>query len=84
MLASFSLQQTVTCITHESGHTLDHTILREGNNLNIEEPTQGYKISDHWMIKMTLGIDKAKKFQENNYDVQKQKSKTDRIYIRTK
>ena len=47
--------------THESGHTLDHIILREGNNLNIEEPTQGYKISDHWMIKTTLGIDKAKK-----------------------
>ena len=61
MLASFSLQQMVTCITHESGHTLDHIILREGNNLNIEEPTQGYKISDHWMIKTTLGIDKAKK-----------------------
>ena len=61
MLASFSHQQMVTCITHESGHTLDHIILREGNNLNIEEPTQGYKISDHWMIKTTLGIDKAKK-----------------------
>ena len=61
MLASFSLQQMVTCSTHESGHTLDHIILREGNNLNIEEPTQGYKISDHWMIKTTLGIHKAKK-----------------------
>ena len=61
MLASLSLQQMVTCITHESGHTLDHTILREENNLNIEEPTQGYKISDQWMIKTTLGIDKAKK-----------------------
>ena len=61
MLASFSLKQMVTCITHESGHTLDHIILREGNNLNIEEPIQGYKISDHWMIKTTLGIDKAKK-----------------------
>ena len=60
MLASFSLQQMVTCITYEKGHTLDHIILREGNNLNIEEPTQGYKISDHWMIKMTLGIDKGK------------------------
>ena len=61
MLASFSLQQMVTCITHERGHTLDHIILRERNNLNMEEPTQGYKISDHWMIKTTLGIDKAKK-----------------------
>ena len=61
MLASFSLQQMVTCITHESGHTLDHIILREGNNLNIEEPTQGYKISNHWMIKTTLEIDKARK-----------------------
>ena len=61
MLASFSLKQMVTCITHERGHTLDHIILREGNNLNIEEPTQGYKISDHWMIKTTLGIDKAMK-----------------------
>ena len=28
MLASFSLQQMVTCITHERGHTLDHIILR--------------------------------------------------------
>ena len=61
MLASFSLQQMVTCITHERGHTLDHIILRERNNLNMEEPTQGYKISDHWMIKTTLGIDKVKK-----------------------
>ena len=52
MLASFNLQQMVTCITYESGHTLDHIILREGNNLNIEEPTQGHKISDHWMIKL--------------------------------
>ena len=61
MLASFSLKQMVTCITHERGHTLDHIILREGNNLNIEEPTQGYKISDHWMIKTALRIDKAMK-----------------------
>ena len=61
MLASFNLQQMVTCITHESGHTLDHIILREGNNLNIEEPTQGHKISNHWMNKTTLGIDKAMK-----------------------
>ena len=61
MLASFSLQQMVTCITHESGHTLDHIILREGNNLNIDEPTQGYKISNHWMIKTTLGIDEERK-----------------------
>ena len=61
MLASFNLQQMVTCITHESGHILDHIILREGNNLNIEEPTKGYKISDHWMIKTMLGIDKAMK-----------------------
>ena len=61
MLASFNLKQMVTCITHESGHTLDHIILREGNNLNIEEPTQGHKISDHWMIKTTLGINKAMK-----------------------
>ena len=52
MLASFSLQQMVTYITHESSHTLDHIILREGNNLNIEEPRQGYRISDHWMIKL--------------------------------
>ena len=51
----------VTCITHESSHILDHIILREGNNLNIEKPTQGHKISDHWMIKTTLGIDKAMK-----------------------
>ena len=41
MLASFNLQQMVTCIRHESGHMLDHIFLREGNNLNIEEPTQG-------------------------------------------
>ena len=61
MLASFNLQQMVTCIIHESGHTLDHIILREGNNLNIEEPTQGHKISNHWMIKTMLGIDKAMK-----------------------
>ena len=61
MLASFNLQQMVTCITHESGHMPDHIILREGNNLNIEEPTQGHKISDHWMIKTMLGIDKARK-----------------------
>ena len=61
MLASFSLQQMVTCITHGSGHMLDHIILREENNLNIEEPTQGYKISDHWMIKTMLGIKKARK-----------------------
>ena len=61
MLASFSLQQMVTCITHESSNMLDHIILREGNNLNIEEPTQGYKISDHWMIKTMLGIDKGRK-----------------------
>ena len=61
MLASFNPQQMVTCITHESGHMLDHIILREGNNLNIEEPTQGHKISDHWMIKTTLGIDNAMK-----------------------
>ena len=61
MLASFNLQQMVTCITHESGHMIDHIILREGNNLNIEEPIQGHKISDHWMIKTTLGIDKAMK-----------------------
>ena len=63
MLATFNLQQMVTCITHESGHTLDH-ILREGNNLNIEEPTQGHKISDHWIIKTTLGIDKAMKIRK--------------------
>ena len=61
MLASFNLQQMVTCITHESSHTLDHIILREENNLNIEEPTQGHKISDLWMIKTTLGINKAMK-----------------------
>ena len=61
MLASFNLQQTVTCITYESGHMLDHIILREGNNLNIEEPTQGHKISNHWMIETMLGIDKAMK-----------------------
>ena len=61
MLASFNLQQMVTCITHESGHMLDHIILREGNNLNIEEPTQGHKISNHWMIKTTLGINRAMK-----------------------
>ena len=61
MLASFNLQQMVTCITHESGHMLDHIILRDGNNLNIEEPTQGHRISDLWMIKTTLGIDKAMK-----------------------
>ena len=61
MLASFNLQQMVTCITHESTHMLDHIILRKGNNLNIVEPTQGHKISDHWMIKTMLGIDKAMK-----------------------
>ena len=61
MLASFNIQQMVTCITHESGHTLDHIILREGTNLNIKEATQGHKISDHWMIKTTLGINKAMK-----------------------
>ena len=75
MLASFSLQQMVTCITHESGHTLDHIILREGNNLNIEEPTQGYKISDHWMIKMTLGIDKAKKKIRKTITMHKNKNR---------
>ena len=65
MLALFNLQQIVTCITHESSHMLlDHIILREGNNLNIEEPTQTHKISDHWMIKTMLGIDKAMKTRE--------------------
>ena len=71
MLASFNLQQMVTCITHESGHTLDHIILRDGNNLNIEGPTQGHKISYHWMIKTTLGIDKAMKTRKTITKCQK-------------
>ena len=82
MLASFNLQQRVTCITHESGHTLDHIILREGNNLNIEEPTQGHKISDHWMIKTMLGINKAMKTRKT-ITMHKKKCTTDRMCIRT-
>ena len=83
MLASFSLQQMVTCITHERGHTLNHIILGERNNLNMEEPTQGYKISDHWMIKTTLGIDKAKKTSKT-ITMRKYKNLRQTMYIRTK
>ena len=56
MLVLFNLQQMVTSITHESDHMLDHIILREGNNLNIEEPTQGHKITNHWMIKTMIRL----------------------------
>ena len=83
MLALFNLQQMVTCITHESSHMLDHIILREGNNLNIKEPTQRCKISNHWRIKSMLGFNKAMKTRKTITTIQKQKSTTDRMCIRT-
>ena len=57
ILESYSLQQHVTCETHERGHTLDLIMTRSGDNL-IKYTKRSTLFSDHHVMHCTLNLKK--------------------------
>ena len=51
---SFGLQQLVNCLTHISGHCIDHIIIKNTSKLEISEPTTVWEISGHWVTTCSI------------------------------
>ena len=46
---TFGYNQVVTIPTHQDGHALDHFLVPNACYVELTNPEQGYKISDHYL-----------------------------------
>ena len=64
VIDTFGYNQVVTIPTHQDGHTLAHLLVPKDCNIELTNPEQEYKISDHYFVMTKMGYKKAQVHRE--------------------